>query len=286
MKVVFLKSLVNREEELADALVKGIETEGDECKILPISKLTKEPRHLGCDFVGFVGMKRHEWFDWCRDNNQRFMYFDKGYYHREFEDRKNIILWRVTVDAQQPTAYIETAKHTPDRWNELGRVMEQWRKPHPLGHIIVANSSEKYHEFHDLPHPTRWVEDVVAELRRYTDRDIWYRPKPSWRYATPVRGTKYCPREPLSQLFPGCHALVTYGSYICVDALLNGIPSIILGDGITRSISSTSISEIENPRLASDEERIQILANMAWCQYQLKEWKNGFAWRNIKELFV
>lgn len=293
MKVIFLQSAfdqpftsdgkIHREEQLARALAKGIPADGDEFEAMPPPK---EPGDLDCDFVAFVGMKRHEWFDWCRENGQRCLYLDKGYYHREFNDRKQVILWRVSVDSQQPVEYIQHARHNPERWNKLGREMSRWRKTSQNGHIIIANSSEKYHEFFDLPHPTKWVEDVVAQLRERTKREIWYRPKPSWRFKRPVKGTKYCPVEPLSYLFPNCHALVTHGSYISVDALLHGIPGIILGDAVTRSISSTTLTEIEEPRLASDDERLQVLSNLAWCQYRIEEWESGLAWSNVKRLFV
>lgn len=293
MKVLFLQSrfadpirkdgLLHREEELVRALAKGLRACGDEFEsIAPPG----EPQALGADLLAFVGLKRHKWFDWCRANGQRFMYLDKGYYHREFEERKNIVLWRVCVDTQQPLEYLERARHDPARWLSLGREMAPWRKHRPESAIIIANSTKKYHQFFDLPPPGEWVEQVVGELRRYTRRPIWYRPKPSWRDKRPIAGTKYCSTEPLARLFPGAHAVITHGSYICVDGLLNGVPGLILGDGVTRSISSTSVEEIENLRLASDEEKLQLLANLAWCQYRLEEWADGFAWRSVQKLFM
>jgi hypothetical protein len=293
MKVLFLQSkldnpirkdgLLHREEQLVRALIKGVPKCGDEFESI---SPPGTPQDLGADVLAFVGLKRQKWFDWCAANGQSFMYLDKGYYHREFEERKNIILWRVTVGGQQPSEYLARAKHDPERWLSLGREMAPWRKSRPDSPVIIGNSTEKYHDFFDLPPPGEWAEQVVAELKRYTDRPIWYRPKPSWRGKRAIPGTKYCSTEPLAKLFPGAHGVVTHGSYICVDGLLNGVPGIILGDGVTRSISSTSLSEIENPRLASDEERLQLLANLAWCQYHLEEWADGSAWRHVKELFL
>jgi hypothetical protein len=292
MKVTFLQSeianpirrdgLIHREEQLARALRKGLQACGDEFEAIAAPK---EPCDLDTDFVAFVGMKKHEWARWCTDNGQRWMYFDKGYYHREFEGRENIILWRVSVDMPQPIEYIARARHNPERWLNLQRECAPWRESGR--HIIVAASSEKYHQFFGLPHPTEWVKQVIKELREYTQRPIWYRPKPSWRGKTPVKGIeRYCEREPLALLFPDAHALITHGSYISVDALLNGVPSIVLGPAVTRPISSTSLAEIEDPRLASEEERLQMLANLAWCQYRIEEWADGRAWRNVKRLFI
>ena len=104
--------------------------------------------------------------------------------------------------------------------------------------------------------------------------------------AKKIPGVKSCWTQPVGQLMPNAHALVTHGSYISVDALLHGVPSIILGPMVTRPISSTSLAEIERPRLATDEERLQVLANFAWTQYTLPEIRKGWAWAQIKRLFL
>lgn len=283
MKVTFLHAHNERDYLLGDAIRKGMSHHGDQLEELD---MPSAPAVLDTDFVAFIGLKRHVWFKYCKLHGQRLMYFDKGYYHREFEKRKDFLFWRVSVDEQQPTEYIAKARHSPDRWLSLGREMSPWRAPTRRGHIIIANQSEKYHQFYDLSHPTQWVTDIVEELRQYTERPIWYRPKPSWRNKKRIKGLKYCDMEPLSELFPGCHALITHGSYICVDALLNGVPSIVLGNGVTRSISSTELAEIEDPVMANEEERLQVLANLVWCQYTVKEWASGFAWQHVKELFL
>lgn len=283
MKVTFLHARNERDYLLGDAMAKGMARYGD---VLEELSLPIEPAMLDTDFVAFIGLKRYKWFKFCIHHGQRVMYFDKGYYHREFEQRKEFLFWRVSVDHQQPTEYISKARHSPDRWLSLGREMTPWRKPSANGHIIIANQSEKYHQFYDLAHPTQWVIDIIKELRRHTDRPIWYRPKPSWRNKSPINGTRYCATEPLSKLFPGAHALITHGSYICVDALLNGVPAITLGNAVTKSICSTSLSEIETPKMATEAERLQVMANLAHCQYTIKEWGNGRAWKSVKELFL
>jgi hypothetical protein len=283
MKVTFLHAHNERDYYLGDAIAKGMEGSGDTIVNLD---MPAAPQMLDTDFVAFIGLKRRVWFKWCKEHGQRLMYFDKGYYHREFEKRKDFLFWRISVDEQQPTEFISKAKQSPDRWLHLGREMSPWRAKRAKGHIIIANQSEKYHQFYDLPHPTKWVEDIAEELRQYTDRPLWYRPKPSWRNKKKITGLRYCETQPLSELFPGCHALITHASYICVDALLNGIPTITLGPAVTESICSKSLSEIEDPVMASDSERLQIMANLAWCQFTVKEWASGFAWKNVKELFL
>jgi hypothetical protein len=273
-------------KDLARALVKGLRAVGDEIEVV---RPPKRFGDLGCDFVAGIGMKRRRWFKWCAANGQRFLYFDKGYWERGHTRTEGEALWRVSVDAlQSPLDFLATAHCGPERWNDLGRTLHPWQKPTPDGHIVIATSSAKYHDYHGLPEPAEWAAQVAAEIRRYTDRPIWYRPKPSQTQkgrSSPVHGAHYAITQTVDALFTGCHALITHGSYISVDALLAGVPSIILGPAVTRPISSTDLADIETPLRASDEARRQLLANLAHCQYRLQEWAT-FAWPTVKELFV
>jgi hypothetical protein len=282
LKIVLLHGTQPLARELTKALDHGIAAAGDKFAKMPMEL---PPRPLGADLVALIGLHNIEWAHWCRDHGQRVLFLDKGY-QRPRRGFLKTTQWRASVGTQQPIDFVARAKMPTTRWKLIGKKPKPWRTSAPDAPIIVANSHEKYHRFYDLPHPTAWVEAVAAELRRYTDRPIWYRPKPSFAGARPIDGLRYCRDEPLDELLHGCHAVITHGSYICADALLAGVPTIALGPAIVRPISSTALPEIEAPRLASDADRIRILANMAYLQYTGAEWKRGTAWRAIRRLLL
>jgi len=72
--------------------------------------------------------------------------------------------------------------------------------------------------------------------------------------------------------------LVTHGSNACFDAVCLGIPCIILGDAVAKNMSSTTLDEIESPRLASEAERHQWLSDLAYWQWTEAEHASGEAW--------
>jgi hypothetical protein len=303
MKINFVASRTAREDELLRALSQGIPRTGDQIEVAPEAA---DPRDLSCDVFAIVGLKKTNLLRWLEASGRSFLYFDKaprclvpiaarGYSHnvwpskeakRQWQARN--VLWRVSAGSTQPLEYVETALHTSARWDGLEIEMRSWRKPTKDGHIIVADSSPKYHKFHGLLPASEWSRGVVSQIRQYTDRPIWYRPKPVWseRSSAPIDGTEYRPKSHLSTLLPNCHVVVTHGSYICVDALVAGVPCITLGPAITRSLSSHCLSDINDPKLAPDFQRSQILANLAWCQYSLEEWESGFAWSNVRDLLL
>ena len=208
------------------------------------------------------------------------VFVDQGY----FKDQK---YHRVAVNAHHPTWYLEKAKHDSSRWNDFSIDTKPWRESGQ--HIVIAGGSEKYHQFYGLLHPTKYTKNLVNEIRARTDRPIIYRPKPSWSKATPIEGTIYSTRK--SQDYPNlfdtlrkAHCLITHGSNSCFEAMIYGVPSIVLGDGIARPISSTSLDEIENPKLAGDAARKQLLSNLAWCQFSWGELATGVAWKHLRNV--
>lgn len=287
MKIAFLRNAHQREQMLCTALRRGMAAHGDQLEVLPYDD---DPRDLECDAVAFIGMKCREWHQHCRATGKRFLYFDKGYFYpkEKHASAKAPIVqcWRVSVDTTQPLEHLSDAQHPIKRWDGFGPRPTPWREPMPDGHILLAGSSLKYHEFHGLPHPTAYFQAIVDDLRRHTDRPIHYRPKPSWRAATPIDGTEFVPSGSFEFQAKGAHAIITHGSNAALIGMLSGIPSIILGNGIMRLISSTELTEIEKPYLASEDERLQLLANLAWSQFNLREFGDGTAWAHIKPMLL
>lgn len=287
IKVVLVCGSTPKDDRLFDALAAGIRHCGDEVEARSDDI---KPCQLDCDYVGLNGLRRMDWLFHCMETGTPFLYFDKGYRRQEKEREW---FWRVGFNETHPADYIATGRHNSGRVERLQKAMglplklPEWRVPTASGPIIIASSSEKFHVLHNLPPPREWVSDVIRQVRAHTTRPILYRPKPSWGDPGPIEGSK-CVVEikHMNSLFAGCHALITHGSYICVDALLSGVPSIVLGNGVIRDISSTTLAEIEEPRLASYDERVQAMANLAWTQYTVAEWQNGTAWRSTKRLFL
>jgi hypothetical protein len=80
----------------------------------------------------------------------------------------------------------------------------------------------------------------------------------------------------------GAHALITYGSNACFEAMLAGVPSIVIGDAVMRPVSSTSLAEIERPRFASEDDRLSLLSALAYCQFRLHEIAIGAGINELK----
>ncbi len=283
MKVCFICSTVDREPKLGDAFVSGCRKLGDDGFVIDKGDF-KRATDVEADAYCFVGVKSHELFQQLRSAGKNIIYFDKGYFRHRATGSRTWEYWRVAVNGHHPTNYLEAAKHHPLRWMQMSAQRRVKRRPwHPGNRVMVAGSSLKYHNFSGIKYPTEYYEKVVEDIKQYTNRDIIYRPKPGHFQDEPVKGALFSSRDDsLHEIIHGLHCIVTHGSNICFEAMLAGTPTIVLGDAVSRPISSVSLRDVEEPYLATEEELNQWFANIAWCMFTEEEMASGLAWMCLK----
>lgn len=275
MKIAFLASDKAREQLLADAMLGGARRHGHTTEVVT---LTGEPMvgdyHVAC----MVGVKSRELWRAHQRAGVPVIYLDKGYCrHKRADGMAGWEYWRVAINAQHPTARLGVQRLPSDRFDSLGLTVKPWRRKGRA--IVLAGSSAKYHEFYGLPDPTAYATRLVRGLRKITDAPIAYRPKPSWAEAVPIPRTRFSklPRT-LPDELAGAHCLVTHGSNSCFEAVLAGVPSIILGNGVALPISGHQLSDVLDPPMCDDQMRRQWLSNIAFWQWTAAEMAGGQAW--------
>ena len=286
MRVCFFRSDKPREGILADAFMEGVKKHGD---IASIRMLGDEDESDHCDVAVMVGVKSKRLFDKHINAGRHVIYLDKGYSRHVSEDSAVRIweYWRVSVDSHHPTRYLMLKQMPHDRIDAFGLdlPLPPLRKGGNLSHIVIAGSSAKYHEFYGMKPPNEYYKKVFKQIREKSAQPVIYRPKPSYHDAESIPGTITSPsRESIYDVLDGAHALVTHGSNACFEAVITGVPCIILGDAVAKPISSTDLKFIRSPKLASEEDRMQWLANLSYQQWTMPEMKNGKAWDHIRPM--
>lgn len=284
MKVCFFHSDKPRERILGDALRDGILAGGvDTFELRPLTGEAQVAE--GCDVAIMVGVKSRALYQANWRAGIHVVMVDKGYTrHAARGPVKLWEYWRVAVDAHHPTEFLMKAACDYNRLAKLGLTIKAERDRSVGGnHILIAGSSAKYHEFYGLREPTQWTRKLIQGIRQRTQRQIVYRPKPSWREAVPIEGTEWSgPGQPLEDALRGCHVMVTHGSNACFEALLAAVPVICVGPAVAAPICSTTLDDIENPPLPSVEVRAQWAANLSYCQWTMPEFASGEAWQHIR----
>lgn len=273
VRVVFYRSPGKfREEPLQRAVQAACELAGDEFVVELNSVEEPAPGAVAI----MVGMKATALRQRCIAAGQRVIIADKGY------DRKDD-WWRVAIDAHQPSKYLMQLNRPKDRMKAAGWRFLPWHHENKRQFVLIAGGGAKYHSVWNLSPPAVWADETARAIRAagWTG-EIRYRPKPSQPDKTVPAGTVLSAPKYMVQALEHCHAIVTYGSNACFEAICSGVPSVITGDAVMAAVSSRSVNEVCAPYLATDAERMTALRNLAYCQFRETEFIAGTAWPELK----
>jgi len=290
MKVVFYASDKPREIMLAKSFESGIRLHGDSFELRRTADYGEDRKYEGpspdTDVAIFFGVKGRsaEILKEHRALGKHTVYLDKGYTRQKGEGGHTLYT-RLAVDAATPLEYFQRERHKPDRFERLEMNILERKKSAVDGHILFCGSSQKYHDFNALGDATEYAEKALFKLRKASNRQIVYRPKPSATDVKPLPNYMFSNgSQDILDALRGCHALVTHGSSVAVTALLMGIPVVVLGESVMSPVAESDITKVDNPAWASAEKRYQWACDFAYCQWTQEEMRNGEAWFHARRV--
>ncbi len=292
MKVhFFVVGEKQREHDVADAVGAGVVACGDDFTKSDASDFIEpDPKvDVACVFALKGNAKRI--LDAYHVMGARTLLFDKGLIRASTGLGAPNGYYRVSIDEFMPLGRIERMMRegvSPNRWVATGLRPRDQVRMKPDWPIIYAGSSQKYCDFHGLGDEHEYAVELLRRNRKKAgkDRPLIYRPKPSYTGARPVEGANFSrPPEMLGRLLPKAHALVTHGSHAAIDAILAGVPAIVLGDGAARPVAGTDLEELRNESLVfpDREKRFAWLAAISYWQYTVSEMVDGTMWRFLRD---
>ena len=160
-----------------------------------------------------------------------------------------------------------------DRFNKFNLKIKTKNK-NQGEHILICTSSMGMHTYLKK---INWLDNTIKEIKKYTDRPIKIREKPR------KAGTSgpAVADVPLEQDLQNAWACVTSCSISAVEATLQGVPVFSDPKSFAWTISSASLSEIENPFYIDPS---PWLHSLAYQQFTPQEFANGTAVSILKEI--
>lgn len=238
---------------------------------LPWEHIQKQPIK---DSVSFRSLSKRKIIHDCWNTGRPFYYIDTGYignlikkkhYHRIV---KNDVQHTEVFDAPHDR-FKKILKKSP----ELEFV--QWRKDH-AGKILLVTPSDKPCKFYNIDRE-KWVEQTIATLKQYTDKEIIVRDKGK-RHERVGSGSVpwYLIREKI-------YATVTYQSIAAIESVCVGVPAFTMQKTAADSVTSQDLSKIESPYYPSKEQVQKWQHWLAYCQYHWTELGSGEAKRIMEK---
>jgi lipopolysaccharide biosynthesis glycosyltransferase len=143
--------------------------------------------------------------------------------------------------------------------------------------ILICPPSGKVMKLFNQLDPEAWTEQVITELKQYTDRPIEVRLKP-------IRSVRTSTNDTIQNaLKDDVHCVVTFNSVVATEALMAGKPAIALGENAAQVLCNNKLSEIENLNYPSQDEIEAFVRHLTYCQFTEKEMQNGYAWNILNE---
>lgn len=277
MDVVFYTSPKQHRLEIAKTFAEGVKVHGDQIKFRPLGTGFESKPHVGV----IIGNKTRWILDPLKTKGYPIVCLDRAYpiLNKDGKLARDRSYSRITVNGTHPVYQLGELDLPDDRRQRFNWNPKPWRKE---GHFVLfAGSALSYYMRTGVTEIREYTEFILGRIREYTKRPVLFRPKPNIRAEFGDDG----PHTAIAHVLDGCHVVVVEESSVSLEALLMGIPAIVIGPSPTRPISSITLDRVDNPDLASDEAKRILLSNLAYFQYNQDEYRDGTAWGFIRRQF-
>lgn len=177
----------------------------------------------------------------------------------------------------------------PARWQSISKNLNLRLSPWRTSgnHILICTQRNGGWSMKGL-HVVDWLEQIISEIRLYSDRPIIIRPHPGDKLARAyLNNTRFShtisTNKCIVQDLQNAHAVITYNSSPAVVAAIEGIPVFVTDPEPVYSqaydIANTDLKTLETPLMPDRQSWIE---KISMCHWNTDEIASGEAWRHIK----
>jgi hypothetical protein len=184
----------------------------------------------------------------------------------------------------------------PTRWQQISKHLNISLESHKTSgkNIVICLQRNEGWSMGALSVIT-WLESIISEITKYTDRTIVIRPHPGDKKALttylPMLIKKYATNNkikiskfgtPLDEDLRKAWAVVNHNSSSIVGPIIMGYPAFITDPKKSQctEVCHTDFSMIENPQ---QFDRLKWLERISMFHWNFYELSNGSAWRHMRE---
>jgi hypothetical protein len=224
------------------------------------------------------------------DNNKNTLVIDSNLFQFANRDLANYYL-RYSINGIFPTTGFYFDNNVdPARWASISNQLNIRLKDYRANgnHILICLQRVDGWSMCGTS-VQQWLDNTVAEIRKYSNRPIIVRKHPGDRKQDTLRFPKDCILSNSVNLLEdlnNCWAMVTFNSSPGIAGLILGVPVFVTDIAPQRSqtwpICNTSLSLIETPTLF---DRTNWINKISQCHWNIDEVTSGQAWAFLRERF-
>lgn len=220
--------------------------------------------------MAFSGMSKNAAKSQAKRHGLDYWYIDTGYI-----GNNKLKTWaRISKNSFQVTIPIQP--RSDDRLKKLNLDRTLYNRGNK---IMVIPIDTKVAQAYDLPDPDTWLHQIIDTIKKYTDREIVVRHRPT------SRETRRTVDTFIQALQQDINAVVIWTSNCGVEAAQHGIPVVSLGPGACTSISG-KIEQIDHLPTVEFELNEAWMRWLSYNQFSQPEIESGLAWQILQENYA
>jgi len=201
--------------------------------------------------------------DQALHHNLDYYYIDTGY----FGNAKKKDYLRVTKNAYHN--WFPIVERPRDRLDVANPDLTKFCRGN---HILLVPPDSKICTAMNLGDPEQWINDTVALIQQYTDREILVRRR------TMNRTHRLIEHTFINQLQQDINAVVTYTSNCAVESAMHNIPVVSLGRTGATQVCPFDIQQIDSLPDVDPDLKESWLRHLSYSQFTQDEMLSGLAW--------
>ena len=177
-----------------------------------------------------------------------------------------------------------------ERWKKFNIELQPWKQTG--NNIIICGQHTRSHQWRNNPPMSKWFDNQITEIRKYTDRPIIIRPHPrnhviidtkkykDVKIVGPVRDRKTYDDTDLAERLKTAWAVVSHSSNPAMTAVFSGIPVYVSEASLSYDVGNSTFQNIDNPNMP---DRKQWANKLAYTEWWTDEIAQGLPWQRIKK---
>jgi hypothetical protein len=161
--------------------------------------------------------------------------------------------------------------YSGERWKRLGIQFKDWK---PGRKILVVPPSQKVMKYFELDLDV-WIENTIMLIGKHTQRPIELRRKPSREDRVSVNTMEQAMADDV-------HCMVTFNSIAALEAMVYGVPAIVLGPNCAQDLCDKNLERIEFIKHPGRKQLTWLCRYLANNQFVYDEMLSGYAWSRVK----
>jgi hypothetical protein len=210
-------------------------------------------------------------WEYYRSKNKPVVILEVGALNRN-------VLWKISVNSIDNTGYYGPINNTESRKNKLKIFEKPWKQSQ---NIIIACQNPNSQLWNKMPSNETWVNGIISEIRKYSDRPIIVRNHPRNHIRlnrkdvilqTPKKILTSYDSFDFENSLKSAWAIINYNSNPGVISAINGTPIFVHTTSLAFPVGNLSFSNINHP-LTPD--RSQWLNDIAYTEWTIDEIESG-----------